>query len=431
MSPRPDIRFPVRLGNAVFLAFFGIFGGWAVAAPLATAALALGEVVVESHRKTIQHLEGGIVETILVTEGAWVEAGQILIRLETTQAEAALRQFAGELDAQRALATRLAAERDGVSAVAFPADLRVRAKADPQVATILAGQARIFATRRAMLENQRDVLRQRIGQLRAQIDGNRLQLAALGRQRALIQTETEGAELLMRQGLMPHTRVLALRREAASLDGRSGELTSAVAAKEQAIGETDLSILSLDSARADEVARELREVESRVAELEQKVRANRDILARQDIVAPVAGRVVDLKVFTAGGIIAPAQNLMDIVPARDALWVTARVSPGDIDMVRPGQAAQVMLTAFNQRLLPPLPGRLVTISADRLVDETTGQAYFTARIDLDAEAIAHLDGIELVPGMPVQAQIVTGRQTLFAYLLAPLRASLSRAMKEG
>lgn len=430
MSTRPDTRFPTRLGNAVLLAFFGILGGWSVAAPLATAAMAVGEVVVESHRKTIQHLEGGIVKTIVVDEGDRVEAGQTLIRLDTTQAEAALGQFAGELDAQRALAARLTAERDGAPAVTYPHDLRARAD-DPQVAASLAGQQRIFATRGVMLENQRDVLKRRIGQLRAQIEGNRVQLAALGRQRALIQTETDGAVVLMRQGLMPHTRVLALQREAASLDGRSGELTSAIAAKEQSIGETELSILSLGSVRADEVARELREVESRIAELAQKVRANQDILARQDIVAPVSGRVVDLQVFTAGGVIGPAQKLMDIVPDRDALWVIARVSPGDIDIVRPGQRAQVMLTAFNQRVLPPLPGRLASISADRLVDETTGQPYFTARIDLDAEALGHLGDITLVPGMPVQAQIVTGEQTLFAYLLAPLRASLTRAMTEG
>lgn len=431
MTERPDIRFPARLGLAVGGLFFVVLTGWAALAPLATAAVAVGEVVVQGHRKTVQHLEGGIIERILVREGDRVESGQVLVQLDTTQAEAALRQFSGQWDAQQALAARLAAERDGAERVTFPAELSVRAGSDGELRLILEGQQRIFATRRAMLDNQREILGRRIGQLRAQIDGDRLQVAALSRQRVLIQSELTDALGLWRQGLMQRTRVLALQREAASLDGRVGELASAIAAKEQAIGETQLSTASLDAERADEVAQELREVESRLAELEQKVRANRDVLARQDILAPVAGRVVDLKVFTHGGIAAPAQPLMDIVPDRDDLWVTARLSPTDIDIVHPGQPAQVVLTAFSQRVVPTLPGTLATVSADRLTDERTGQAYFTARINLDAAALVHLRNVSLSPGMPVQAIIVTGEQTLFHYLMAPLRASLTRAMKEG
>lgn len=422
MKDKPDIRFPAILGTAVAVAFFGILGGWSAAAPLATAAIAIGEVMVESHRKTVQHLEGGIVDRILVREGDRVTASQVLVRLDTTQAEAALTQYSGQLDAQRALAARLAAERDGLEDVVFPANL-------PQ--PVLDGQRRIHHTRKTMLEDQRAILARRIDQLAAQIEGDRRQLDALGRQRVLIDDELVGAQRLLDHGLMQRTRVLALQREAAALDGRMGELGSAVAAKQQAIGETQLSMVSLDSVRADEVAQELREVETRIAELEQKVRANRDVLARQDIVAPVAGQVVDLKIFSARGVIAPAQPLMDIVPDRDELWVTVRVAPTDVDVIRPGQPAQVMLAAFNQRIVPPLPGRLATISADRLVDEKTGQPYFTARIDLDAEALEHLHDVTLTPGMPVQAMIVTGKQTLFDYVLAPLRASLTRAMKEG
>ncbi len=422
MNDRPDVRFPALLGSAVAIGFFGVLGGWSVAAPLATAAMAAGEIVVESHRKTVQHLEGGIVDRILVREGDQVAAGQVLVRLDTTQAEASLTQYAGQLDAQRALAARLAAERDGLAEVVFPVALP---------SAIVDGQRRIFHTRKTMLEGQRAILARRIDQLAAQIDGDRRQLAALGRQRALIEDELDGSLKLLDHGLMQRTRVLALQREAAALDGRMGELESEVAAKQQAIGETQLSMVSLDSVRADEVARELREVETRIAELEQRVRANRDVLARQDILAPVAGQVVDLRVFSRRGVIAPAQPLMDIVPERDDLWVTVRVSPTDVDVVRPGQPAQVLLAAFNQRMVPPLPGRLATLSADRLIDEKTGQPYFVGRIDLDTEALKHLHGIALTPGMPVQAMIVTGKQTLFHYVLSPLRASLTRAMKEG
>ena len=421
-NDRPDIRFPALLGTAVAVGFFGVLGGWSVAAPLATAAMAAGEIMVESHRKTVQHLEGGIVDRILVREGDQVAAGQVLVRLDTTQAEASLTQYAGQLDAQRALAARLAAERDGLAEVVFPVALP---------SAIVDGQRRIFHTRKTMLEGQRAILARRIDQLAAQIDGGRRQLAALGRQRALIEDELDGALKLLDHGLMQRTRVLALQREAAALDGRMGELESEVAAKQQAIGETQLSMVSLDSVRADEVARELREVETRIAELEQRVHANRDVLARQDILAPVAGQVVDLRIFSRRGVIAPAQPLMDIVPERDDLWVTVRVSPTDVDVVRPGQPAQVLLAAFNQRMVPPLPGRLATLSADRLIDEKTGQPYFVGRIDLDAEALKHLHGIALTPGMPVQAMIVTGEQTLFHYVLSPLRASLTRAMKEG
>lgn len=422
---KPDTSFPVRLGAVVALLFFGVLGGWAAWAPLATAAMAVGEVVVESNRKTVQHLEGGIVAEILVRDGDRVEEGQVLVRLDTTQAESALAQHAAQLDSQRALAARLVSERDGAQAVSFPADLVSRAISEADLRLILDGQRSIFAARRIMMEGQRDILTQRIGQLQAQIAGARAQIDSLGRQRMLIRSESSDASHLLERGLMQRSRVLALQREAASLDGRLGEMTSSVAALEQAIGETRLAIASLDDTRADEVARELRDAESLIAELEQKVRANSDILKRQDVTAPVAGLVVDLKIFTAGGVIQPGQDLMDIVPARDALWVTARVSPTDIDVVRPGQPAQVMLLAFSQRSLPPLTGRLVTVSADRLLDETTGDPYFSARIDLDDTS-----GLALSPGMPVQAMIVTGEQTLLAYLAAPLTASLTRAMKE-
>lgn len=423
----PDIRFPVRFGLAVIVLFLGAFGGWSVLAPLASAAIAAGEVVVESHRKTIQHLEGGIVEAILVRDGDRVSAGQALLRLDTTQAEAALAQFAGQLDAQRALAARLEAERDGAAAIAFAADLEQRAAADSELRRTLDGQRGILAARRTMLGGQRDILRQRIGQLQAQVDGGRVQLAALHRQRQLIADESADAHSLLDRGLMPRTRVLALEREAASLDGRVGETVSKIASTEQAIGETRMSISSLDATHADEVARELRDAEMMIAELRQRVRANADVLARKEIVAPVSGQVVDLRVFTRGGIIEPGQALMDIVPSRDDLWVSARIAPTDVDVVRPGQPAEVMLAAFSQRMVAPIPGRLVTISADRLIDERTGEAYFTARIDLAPEALAT---VTITPGMPVQAMIVTGRQSLFDYLVSPLRASLRRSLRE-
>ena len=427
---RPDLRLPVRLGLAVMILFLGAFGGWSLLAPLASAAIATGEVVVESHRKTIQHLEGGIVEAILVRDGDQVTAGQALLRLDTTQAEAALAQFAGQLESQRALASRLEAERDGAAAIGFAADLEQRAATDPELRRTLDGQRGILAARRTMLDGQRDILRQRIGQLQAQMGGSRVQLAALERQRRLIATESADANHLLDRGLMPRSRVLALEREAASLDGRVGETISKIAATEQAIGETRLSIASLDATHADEVARELRDAEMTIAELRQKVRANADILARKEIVAPVSGRVVDLRVFTPGGVIEPGKPVMDIVPSRDDLWVSARIAPMDVDVVRPGQPAEVMLTAFSQRAVPPMAGRLVTVSADRLIDERTGEAYFTARIDLLPKALAAAPDLTITPGMPVQAMIVTGQQSLFDYLMSPMRASLHRALRE-
>ncbi len=426
----PNIRFPAMLGTTVAVLFFGVLGGWSVLAPLSTAVAAGGEIIVESHRKTVQHLEGGIIAEILARDGDRVNAGQALIRLDTTQAEAALRQYTGQLDAQRALAARLIAERDREEEVTFPADLARRAPQDEALQAVLDGQRRIFSARKTLLSQQRDILGRKIGQIEAQITGAKEQIAALEQQRFLVRSETDDALQLLAQGLMQRTRVLALQREAAALDGRSGELHGAVSASEQSIGETLLSIASLESTRADEVARDLREAENHIAELEQRVRAHQDILTRQNITAPVSGEVVGLKVFSAGGVIAPGQELLDLVPAGDSLGVTVHVSPSDIDSVRPGQEVQVMLTAYSQRMIPPLPGRLVTISADRLVDKAGEHPYYSARVEMDARVLASLHGVSLVPGMPVQAMIVTGERTVFESVFAPLRASLKRSMRE-
>lgn len=429
-TARPDVRVPARWGGLVAFAFFGLFGGWSALAPLSTAAIAPGEIVVETNRKTVQHLEGGIVSHIFVREGDRVRAGQVLVSLDRVQAEAALAMHGGQLHALQAQAARLAAERDGLDHVRFPQDLESRRAADPDIRDILEGQERIFDTRRTALAGQMDILGQRITQLEAQIAGTQAQLAATQRQRALIVLEIEDAEKLMGKGLMPRPRVLELKRQSAALDGTVGQYDNAIAQARQAIGEARMEMIDLNNQRSDNVAGELRDVQTRTADQEQQVISARHVLTRQDIVAPVAGVVVDLKLFTPGGVVAPGQALMDIVPEAETLSVTARIRPTDIDVVAPGLPAQVQLTAYPQRTTPPLDGVLAQLSADRLTDPRTGEAYYSGRIDIDRRELVHLPAIHLTPGMPVQAMIVTGQRTLFDYLTAPLRNSLGRSFRE-
>jgi len=422
------IRTTVLFGGLVFLAFFGGLGAWAALAPLDSAAIAPGVVLVEGKRKTIQHLEGGIIREIAVDEGAVVAAGDPLVHLDDTQARARLEVLRARMIATTALEGRLIAERDGAASVAFPAWLAT--SEEPEARQSIAGQRRIFKVRRRSMENQTAILIQRIAQLQEEITGLETQIDAEDVQLALIKEEEEAVQTLFDKGLERKPRLLALQREHADISGERGKNQAAVARAWQAIGEAELQIEELTTGRMREVVEELREMQTELEDLRERIAAAQDVLRRLVVTAPVDGTVVDLQVFTSGGIISPGQAIMGIVPGAPALVVEARVDPNDIDSVRSGLAAQVRFPAFSQRVAPVFNGRVVHVSADRIDDERAGEAFYLATVRLDQDQPIAAADYDIQVGMTAEVMIVTGARTALDYLISPVRSSLTRAMTE-
>ncbi|MBI4183886.1 MAG: HlyD family type I secretion periplasmic adaptor subunit [Proteobacteria bacterium] len=430
IEPPLAMRPLILAGAAVIGLFFGAFGLWAGVAPLETATIAPGQVIVGGNRKTVQHFEGGIIDQILVSEGAGVEAGQVLIVLDETQPRAAYEMLSGRLRAASALEARLLAERDGRAAIAFP-DWLVRLAQDPAVAEAMAGQRRIFEARREAIRNQIGILRQRIAQYREEITGLKAEIAAQNTQLRLAQEEHDGVKELVDKGLERKPRLLRLEREQAEISGALARNQAAIARAQQNIAEAELRIVDIGTTTLNEAVKDLRDAQADIFDLSERLRTAQDVLNRTLVVAPLSGTVVNLRVFTAGGVIAPGEKLMDIVPSEDELLIEARVEPVDIDVVHAGMRARVRLTSFSQRNFTPIEGEVVSISADRVVDERSGQSYYRARVRLTEDPATVLNGASLYPGMPAEVSILLGERTLLGYLSYPLVRTLHRALREG
>ena len=421
---------PVLLvGGALIGLFFGGLGAWATLAPLDSAAIASGVLSVEGNRKTIQHLEGGIVAGIEVREGDVVEAGQVLLRLDETQSRAILEQLRTRHQAASALEARLIAERDGRTQIDFPAELTA-GDPHPKIAETLVGETNIFAARRQSLDGQAAILEQRVAQYQEEIEGLEGQIVAESTQLKLLREELEAQETLVEQKLTGTQRLLELRREEAEIAGNRSRHIASIARVKQSIAEEKLKILELDTTRINEVVEELRETQTMIFDLTERIRAAEDVLARTIIRSPLADTIVNLQIHTVGGVVAQGEPLMDIVPRGERLVVQARVDTADIDSVHPGLIAQIRMTAFNHRHLKPIEGNVVSVSADRLTDERTGVPYYLARIELSEKSLSGLDDITLYPGMQAEVMIVTGERTALEYILRPITRSFDRALRE-
>ena len=432
-APRPGRRRMgvsriMVLGTVVIVLFFGGFGAWAVFAPLESAAIAQGVLSVSGKRKTVQHLEGGIVADILVREGDLVAAGQTLLVLDDTRSRAALSLLEGQHRSAAALKARLEAERDGLPEVRYPEGLR-RAVREGAAGDLLATQDRIFRARARSLANRTAIYRQRIGQLREEATGLEEEIEAQDRQTELLDEEMDGLRGLIERGFEGKPRLLALARRKAEVAGARARNRALIARVEQRVGETRLTIGELANQRLTEVVAELREVEARMSDLRERIAAARNVFSRTRVAAPVAGTVVNLRVFTRGGVIGQGEALMDIVPASGELVIEVQVEPTDIDTVYPDLPAQVRLTAFSHLTTPILSGTVLQVSADRLTDERTGAPFYEARIALDPGQPA-LANLKLQPGMPAEVMIVTGKRTALDYLIKPIVASFRRSLRE-
>ncbi len=425
-------RSPIVFGMWVAIIFFGFFGLWAAFAPLDSAAIARGTVVVDSSKKTIQHLEGGIIEDILVKDGDVVEAGQPLVRLSPTAAKARQDTLVTQLRAAQALEARLIAERDGQNSISFPEEL-LQHQSNPEVKKLMDTQQKLFTVRRNDVEGKIKVLQQRIAQLQDQIQGVTAQANAAKAQMGYIRDEIAVVKKLLEQGDANRPRLLLLERTEAQLRGSQGQYLAEAAKAKQTITEAELEILNTKNTRLNEVVRDLRDTQVGVADLQEKVRASTDVAQRLVITAPVAGMVNGLAYHTVGGVIPPGGPIMDIVPQNDKLVIDAQVSPQDIDIVHVGLKARVRLTAFKARTTPILEGKVVKLSADRFVDKASGASYYVARVEIEKKALDKLTKIkhaDLYPGMPADVLIVVGTRTFLHYLFSPITDTFNHAFRE-
>ncbi len=416
--------------------FFGGVGGWAALAPLASAVVASGSVVVSGSRQTVQHRDGGIVSRILVTEDQRVEAGEILVELDNTELVAQHDVMTAQFITLSAQESRLNAESQHLDVVAEPEqfaslDVVDRIAADEA----LAAQRDRLEARRDSVESEIAVLERRIEQLRAQIGGSQAQVTSHERQKELLEEELEGVRSLNERGLTPTNRVRELERALASLEGGRAEYESNIARVSEEIGEAELEMLRARREFDDEVAAELLEVEQRLAQLEPVREAIGAQIERARVRAPATGRIVGLRVHTEAGVIAPGQVLMEIVPENRPLVVQAHVKPADIDSLHPGARAQIRLTAFSASQAPILLGSLSLVSADRMIEESTGEAYYLAEATIDADALQRIEAIregttQLRPGMPAEVVIPVRSRTALQYLVEPLTDRFWRAFRE-
>lgn len=428
---RHDLRWPARVGFLVVVLFFGIGGGWAAMAPIGGAVIAEGVVSPEGSRRTVQHLEGGIIREINVREGDRVGQGQILMVLEDVSARAEVGALEGRLRTLAAIEERLIAERNDSHQITFdhPA---LADRNDPELRAVIDQQINQFEARRSNDAGREHILVQRIAQLEQQIVGAQRQLEGVRRQADLIREEVKGVAELYEKGYEKKPRLLALQRSEADLVGDEGDLVSRIARSREQIGETQLQIMNVRQQRLEDVDKELAETQAKRQEVEEQIRDSRDKLRRKVILAPIDGTVLTLKLKTIGGVVRPGEPVTDIVPLHEDLIIDGRILPKDVDDVHAGQHAFVMFPSFSQRIVYKLDGRVERVSADAIADEKTGRTFFTVKVRVDRDEIKRLDPeFELTPGMPAETFISTTPRTLLEYLVQPLEMVLQRAFRES
>lgn len=416
-------------GWLIIATFFGGLGVWAGTAPLDGAVVSSGVVKVDGNRKSVQHLDGGIVKELRVKEDDRVRAGDVLIVLDDTQAKAELDILYEQYVVLRATEVRLLAELAGEPELVKPPELAA-GQAGSYATRIWAGQVQQFETRRAAIEGQRKVIVEKIHQLQSQIDGAEAQVKAYVEQIESVRAEAQSVAPLVEKMLLPRARLLQLERAAFGLEGQIADARANIGRFRQAIAEQELQSAQLGNDRMAEVTKDLRDVHARLAEVLPKRTNAEAVLSRMEIRSPYAGRVVGLNVFSIGGVIQRGEKLLDIVPDEDELTIEAQIAVEDVSDVRPGARAELHLTSYKQRTTPAIHGDVVRVSADRLTDPKTGNAYFVASIRPDAAELAGLPHIRFQPGMQATVLIPTESRTAFDYVVGPLTMSFRQAFRQ-
>ena len=425
---RAELTRIARAGGLVMVLGILVMGGWLVAAPLSGAVIAAGFVKVDMNRKVVQHQEGGIVKQILVRDGERVKSGQILVVIEDVKLDATLDLLRTQHDGERAKAARLEAERAILPEVKFPADLSARS--GEKVVEFLQRERTLFRARREALDTQVALLKKQIQQTTVEARALSDQIAAEERALKLQKDELKLNEGLAAKGFVPQTRMMQLERGVAEYEARWGEHRAELAKTQQRASELELRVLAQRNSYVQSAADELKEASTRIFDLEERLRPSKDASERQRIPSPISGEVVGLRVFSQGAVVGPREVLMEIVPEDKTLIVEARIRPEDINHVRAGFEAEIRLTAYQQRTTPLVAGKVLYVSADRMVEQQSGAAYYIAHIDVTASALSDAGNLKMQAGMPAEVYIRTDSRTALDYLLAPVTAYLRRGMRE-
>jgi epimerase transport system membrane fusion protein len=423
-----DDRSIRNIGIIILTFTFGILGLWGYLAPIDSAALAPGFVTVKSHRKTIQHLDGGIVSQLMVKDGDLVKAGDTLILLDGTEVKAQLEILRGQYIDLSAKLARLRAERDQLDQISFPANLQDTS--DLHIEEARKGEGHIFFARKNALQGEISVLKQKISQLGSKTTGLQAQ-----RSSKKILVESYGEEVhdlkeLLAEGFADKQRLRDVERSYATVTGEVAALSSEIAGNDIQIGETKLQILLLEKQFQQDVTEKHGEAQAEYYDVTQRLLATGDKVNRIKIASPADGRVLGMSVHNIGSVISPEKPILDIVPQQEELIISAQVSPMDIDRVTKGLVAEVRFSAFKQVLTPKMSGKVINLSADRIMDETSGQPYYQAMIELTPDSYTKLGALELLPGMPVEVLINTGERTVFEYLMQPITNAFARSFIE-
>jgi len=404
---------------------------WGTLAPINAAAIASGEVVLNQDRKTIQHLEGGLIDEILIAEGKEVREGDPILVIRDVSQRTRINMLYEQLANARALQARLAAERDGKAEPVFAA---LEADIDLPSAKFQAlrsTQVNLFMSRKTSLAAKIDLIKARKASAGEEIAGLTHQLTAIERRLELNARELQSIEDLYKQKLVTANRMMTLEREEAELDGEAGSLKANIARLKQQIAAADIEIIDLQTETRNAVMEELQTTELNIQELTHQMREMSDQLERTVIKAPVEGVVMDLQVHTKGAVVRPGDRILDIVPNDDRLIIEARLNPNDIDLVTAGTSVKVQLSAYKAKKVPRLDGRVLSVSADILSDPTNGERYFLTRVLVDDSILENLKAdVALYPGMPAQVFFIAGERTVADYLLSPIANATYRAFRE-
>ncbi len=424
------ISAPMKAGIIVIVVGVLGLGLWASFAPIWSAVVASGSVRVESNRQVLKSREGGVVRAINVRDGDEVQAGQLLMQLDDTVPRAQVAVLTNQQDNLLMQLARFRAEVRGQTSLTPPPELAARSS-DPAVSSIIANETLLFSSRLIAVQGQASIINQRFEQLQTARSGLNVQVQSIDDQVGLIQQELDGYQRLYEQGFAPRTLILRYQRQLAEIGGRRGALAADIQRNQQQAGEARLQLALLYDQRNSEAATGMREAEARLADLAPRLDAARLSVKDARITAPMAGYILNQSQFTLGGVAAPGEVLMDVVPSNAPLLITVRVRPADIDQVRPGLTAQVTLSAYSSNKVPKLHAEVITVSADALTDQQSGMAYFTADLRIPPSELRRLpEGVQITPGMQATAMIRTGRRTIMSYLLGPVGEIGNQALRE-
>ena len=434
-KPADDPRSDMRVGYAIVIGFFVILLGWAAIAPLDAGARAPGVIAVSGNRQSVQHREGGVVTAIHVREGQQVSAGQILVEMAAPDLKATERALTSDYLTLLAQRSRLIAESRGQRGFATPVEYAdIRPEDRPIAAQAMDLQRSQLRARQGSISAQESVLGQRSLQLGEQQSGYSQRIASLREQERLMLEEINGLKEIEAKGFASGNRIRALERALADLQGQRAGMASEIARAGQGKGETRMQGLSIRSTALENIATELRDTQARLSEVLPKLVAAREQLDRAQVRSPATGRVVGLTVFTIGGVVAPGQTLMEVVPDNKSLVIQAQVSPQEADDVFEGQTAQVRFVSVHDRTLPLMTGKVRTISADSFNDEKTGRSFFKAEIEIPPAELEQIQGVlgrgQLRPGLPVDVVLNVRKRTALQYILEPLTDNFWRSLRE-